>query len=40
MPPMTTTGDISYRLSEFYNALGVKRQVDAAWPRTSTGGAQ
>ena len=29
-----------HHLSEFYNALGVKRQVDAAWPRTSTGGAQ
>ena len=29
-----------HHLSEFYNTLGVKRQVDAAWPRTSTGGAQ
>lgn len=29
-----------HHLSEFYTALGVKRQVDAAWPRTSTGGVQ
>lgn len=31
---------LQHHLSEFYTALGVKRQVDAAWPRTSTGGAQ